>query len=344
LFSGNNTKGLKDTIIGATKGLADIFENEVNNYAKKKKGIEEFKSSLSKFISDTNGGKPIIFIIDELDRCRPNYSVAILEQIKHFFSVRNIVFVLSIDKIQLGNAVRGVYGSDKIDADEYLRRFIDVEYSIPKPADDLFYNYLYEKLGYDSFLNSEERIKLGDFKLDKERFLRICKVLFNGNDISLRQQERIFVLARLSLRSFKVNNYLVPQVYLFLNFIKIVKNEFYNNLKSKKLSLDGLQREFLKIVQSNIDLHNRTELMFLEAYLLMFYQNYKSPPNSRLRLYETGKNFEDRKLLFHSILGENSDKEFLNVISNIETRDSNISDISLEHFLMKIDLLEQVSI
>ena len=90
----------------------------------------------------TKGDKPIIFIIDELDRCRPSYAVELLEQVKHFFSVSGIVFVLSIDKVQLGHAVRGVYGNDRINADEYLRRFIDIEYSIPVPDKNYFEIFL----------------------------------------------------------------------------------------------------------------------------------------------------------------------------------------------------------
>ncbi|WP_431137922.1 P-loop NTPase fold protein, partial [Psychroserpens mesophilus] len=83
---------VREAIVGVTKGLTDVFENEVDEYQKKKKSISEFRQSLSEFIASTNKGKPLIFIVDELDRCRPNYAVSILEQIKHFFSVSNIVF------------------------------------------------------------------------------------------------------------------------------------------------------------------------------------------------------------------------------------------------------------
>ena len=94
----------------------------------RKKNIISFKNSLANFIEKSTEDKPVVFIIDELDRCRPNYAVEVLEQIKHLFSVPKIVFVLSIDKEQLGHAVRGVYGSEKLNADEYLRRFIDILY------------------------------------------------------------------------------------------------------------------------------------------------------------------------------------------------------------------------
>src|SRR5690606_16785492 len=146
-----DTTGIKEIVVGVTEGLTDVFENEVNEYEKKKKSIHDFRQSLKEFIANTNEGKPLIFIIDELDRCRPNYAVSILEQIKHFFSVPNIVFVLSIDKVQLGNAIKGVYGSADLDAEEYLRRFIDLEYSIPEPEANIYYTYLYDYFRFDDF-------------------------------------------------------------------------------------------------------------------------------------------------------------------------------------------------
>ncbi|WP_373399515.1 P-loop NTPase fold protein [Algoriphagus halophilus] len=142
---------LLETITDTSKSFLEIFENDINEYSKRKESISEFKKSLSEYVANESNGKPLIFIIDELDRCRPNYAVLLLEQIKHFFSVPNIVFVLSIDKSQLGNAVCGVYGSENIDSNEYLRRFIDIEYLIPEPDSDKFIAYLYEYFDFDFF-------------------------------------------------------------------------------------------------------------------------------------------------------------------------------------------------
>lgn len=339
-----DTKNLKEAIVSATNGLTDIFENEVNNYEDKKLGIEEFRLSLSTFIANSNEGKPIIFIIDELDRCRPNYAVAILEQIKHFFSVPNIVFVLSIDKIQLGNAIRGVYGSDKIDANEYLRRFIDLEYSIPEPSDDLFYIYYYEKLKFDEFFKSPERNKYNELAYDKDNFLRMCKTLFNKSNVSLRQQERILILSRLSLRAFDNNSYVFPSVYLFLNYIKVLYNEFYLDLKSGKIELTELQEKFKVIIKNNIDEENTREIMYLEAYLLMFYYNHKTPSYQRTRLYEKVEGSEDKKLIIQSIFGAKSEKEFLATILNIERTNYNATNMTIMNFINRIDLLETVKL
>ena len=76
---------------------------------------------------------------------------------KHFFSVPGIVFVLSIDKNHLASSVRGYYGSENINTDEYLRRFIDLEYSIPLPSNKTFCKYLYEYYAFNDFFSSNER-------------------------------------------------------------------------------------------------------------------------------------------------------------------------------------------
>lgn len=112
---------VQEFINQTSSSVADGLQEQIEIYTSKKKSIVEFKESLEKFVSQTTENKPVVFIIDELDRCRPNYAVELLEQLKHLFSVPGIVFVLSIDKIQLGNAVRGVYGSDLINSNEYLR-------------------------------------------------------------------------------------------------------------------------------------------------------------------------------------------------------------------------------
>ena len=336
-----DTKGVKDAIAGVTKGLSDVFENEVNEYAKKKKSITDFNDSLSEFIANTYEGKPLIFIVDELDRCRPNYAVSILEQIKHFFSVPNVVFVLSIDKVQLGNAIRGVCGSDSIDSEEYLRRFIDLEYSIPEPDADVFYKYLFEYYEFNEFFNSSERQKYRELQKDSEYFLIIAKLLFTNGNISLRQQEKIFGLARVALRSFNPNDYVVPHIFLFLAFIKITDNEFYTNLKNKELTLLEVQEKYLKTVISNKNDETEHELMWLEVYLVNFYHNYLESRYYQKKLYEYDSELSSNKLLIDSIINKDKNLSFLNILENIH-RGRNEGDLDLGYFLNRIELLKNL--
>lgn len=338
-----DTKGIKEVIESITKGVTDIFENEVNEYAEKKKGIATFRKSLSKFIEDTNEGKPLIFIVDELDRCRPDYAVAILEQIKHFFSVPNIVFVLSIDKEQLGNAVRGVYGSELIDAEEYLRRFIDVEYSIPEPDGEKYCNYLYNYFGFDEFFKSDFRRKHSELNYDSTEFIKISKILFKNSTISLRKQEKIFAHARLVLRSFPENNYVIPSLFLLLIYIKIINNTLYYKIRLKELSIKGLQEEFFNIIKFNNSDEDKRDVVFLEAYLIHYYNNYKSTYYDKNKLYDKESLNEKNKLLITSLTDKSPEhREFLGILENISGR-RNGGDLDIGYLLKKIDLTETIT-
>ena len=65
----------------------------------------------------------LVIVIDELDRCRPDYALSLLEIIKHFFNVNGVHFVLGVNLKELQNSVRARYGNG-VDAEKYLQKFI----------------------------------------------------------------------------------------------------------------------------------------------------------------------------------------------------------------------------
>ena len=72
-----DTDLIDDAIENVTKAATEILEEEIKEYSDKKKTITEFRNELEKFVKKTEGSKPLIFFIDELDRCRPNYAVEV---------------------------------------------------------------------------------------------------------------------------------------------------------------------------------------------------------------------------------------------------------------------------
>src|SRR6185437_6425840 len=98
-------------------------------------GLAEELASLP---DDANGGgetqKPLVFVIDELDRCRPPFALELLEKIKHFFSVPRVVFVLVSSLSQLEAAARFAYGD--IDALTYLEKFFHLRLLFPAGRPD----------------------------------------------------------------------------------------------------------------------------------------------------------------------------------------------------------------
>ena len=115
--------------------ITSEISNQINAYSQQKTSFDDFKKALVEYVADVDEEEklPVIFIIDELDRCNPHFAVKVLERVKHLFDIPNIVFVLPISKKQFEYSIQGYYGSDKIDATNYLRRFIDLECELPIP-------------------------------------------------------------------------------------------------------------------------------------------------------------------------------------------------------------------
>ena len=106
------------------------------NYTQQVESIKHIRDSLCELAESMknklNVNLPVVVLVDELDRCRPNYAIEMLEVIKHFFNTPNIVFVVASDTQQLCESIKNVYGSN-FDSYSYLKRFFDRRTILPKP-------------------------------------------------------------------------------------------------------------------------------------------------------------------------------------------------------------------
>ena len=133
--------------------LASYAQARMDNYVESKRSLQAFRASLERLASDlaaTNAGRPVVVIIDELDRCRPSYAVELLETAKHFFTVDHVVFALAVNRTQLAHAVRAVYGGE-FDAFGYLRRFFDIDFQLPEAKRGPFVEAVINGTGIDDY-------------------------------------------------------------------------------------------------------------------------------------------------------------------------------------------------
>lgn len=117
--------------------IQESIEAKIENHEADKSTLQSFKQELARLANELD--KPLVFIIDELDRCRPDFAIRLIERIKHFFDLPKIVFVLVMDKTQFSNIVCHNYGYDKKIGEEYLDKFID--FTIKFPQLDAINNY-----------------------------------------------------------------------------------------------------------------------------------------------------------------------------------------------------------
>jgi KAP family P-loop domain len=119
------------TTIESGEGLLELARERKTQADEFKESLLHTKNILCKDLNAENS--KLVFIIDELDRCRPDFAIKMLERIKHFFAVPGVVFVLALDNDNLNSAVQSVYGPT-VNGERYLRKFFDMEFYLPRPS------------------------------------------------------------------------------------------------------------------------------------------------------------------------------------------------------------------
>ncbi|MFN4266365.1 MAG: P-loop NTPase fold protein [Aquabacterium sp.] len=105
-----------------------IIGEQITALQSARASISSLKSKLAKLAKDDG---PIVILIDELDRCKPDFAVRTLERIKHFFDVPGLIFVLFINRKAMVSAINGVYGLGEQLSEGYLTKFIHLSVSLP---------------------------------------------------------------------------------------------------------------------------------------------------------------------------------------------------------------------
>jgi hypothetical protein len=204
-----------------------IAEDQLKAYEDGKSSINGFRNELAKFagsLIEGGSGPPLVVIVDELDRCRPDYAIRTLEVIKHLFNVTGIFFVVATDTRQLANAVRHTYGLDTA-AGDYLRRFFDVTMMLPDANGRKFVEFQLRRFGIADFLSGRSQSEFGyDISQIEASFYN----LFQSTSCTLRDQEKCFGLLSLAMRSTPDNGYLHPLLLCSLIILRLKDVELYH--------------------------------------------------------------------------------------------------------------------
>ena len=235
---------------GALEDLSqNISEDAIEKYSETKASIENFKESLKALAKDIGQAepsqpKPVIIFVDELDRCRPTYAVQLLERIKHIFTVEGIIFVLSIDRKQLGGSLRCLYGNNT-DTESYLKRIIDLDFALPIPTKR---NFLFACL---------EKTQVVELLRDRQIDARIIAASILNTiefwDFSLREVEHYCVVFNTILKTQRNIGNIPFQYLIFILGAKIRDKELYERYMSDQdASKAIIQRLKEKVNDDNI--------------------------------------------------------------------------------------------
>lgn len=167
---------LTDMISG--KGICELWEKiEKQDVLNSIDDTINIKSEIKEFLENCIKGKAdrMVIFIDELDRCKPDFAVKMLERIKHYFTCEKVTFVISVNSSELIHTIKSFYG-DEFDACRYLDRFIDFRVELP----DISIEEYVSMMNFDiNMVQNEVAIELAKlFKMtirETEKYFRSIK-------------------------------------------------------------------------------------------------------------------------------------------------------------------------
>jgi len=105
-----------------TKKEKNTSSEVIDNIDSYNKALEDVKKVLQKT------KKKIVFMVDELDRCEPDYALTILNRLHNLFDFPNCIVIVALNKTILAKVLTQKYGNSNM---QYFEKFFDLNFSLP---------------------------------------------------------------------------------------------------------------------------------------------------------------------------------------------------------------------
>ncbi|WEE75962.1 KAP family NTPase [Comamonas testosteroni] len=184
-------EGLEDSLQDAADQAIDASVRALlKDHEEAQKNLQALQTTLESIAKEA----PIVIFIDELDRCRPDFAVQMLEVIKHTFNVEGLQFVLVTNTRQLKAAINHRYGH-QVNAQRYLDKFLKFSFKLPDfvvghrgHEDD---RLLVAVEHFSQLLRKSESLKDTDLAAQKDGVYGFSMSLVQQNNLSLREVETL---------------------------------------------------------------------------------------------------------------------------------------------------------
>ncbi|QFU75352.1 hypothetical protein EY643_06630 [Halioglobus maricola] len=211
-----------------------LIASKIAGAQQEKEERAAFRAALSELAGSGNDGSKLVFVIDELDRCRPAFALEIIECVKHFFAVPGVSFVLVMNRTQVEESVRCTYGQG-IDAHTYLQKFVNLWTALPSKGNGVLSGaqlYMRNCLGRMGF-----EVQTQEQNVVVEQFDQ----LIGHYRMTLREIEK--ALTNFAIVSNAINSRMYSHYYIltvFLAVLKVVRPGVYADLAKELLDYKSL--------------------------------------------------------------------------------------------------------
>lgn len=172
--------------------LEQQFESILKKAGSEKEQVDGARELLQLVQDD---GKELIVIIDELDRCRPDFALKSIEIIKHLFTHSNVKFLLVMNKRSLACSVKHIYGLEDENAQRYLNKYTKLALSVPMVPAKTNGEYCCVFRYFKYLLKERSVVLIGDS--DSDVVGEFAQFVFRVKQIELREVEKLMSLIKI---------------------------------------------------------------------------------------------------------------------------------------------------
>ncbi len=170
--------------------------------------LDKFTNEFNEIIKIISKKTPIVIYIDDLDRCFPEKTIKILESIKNFLDIKNIIFIIAVDPVVIEQAIYHKYKKE-IDIDkeflrldsfygkDYFEKIIQIPFSLPSLSEENIDNLL-RKL-YNNEVNKYSELIRTSFPKNPRKIKRLIQIFSLHKGIILEDNQELSELLILKL-------------------------------------------------------------------------------------------------------------------------------------------------
>jgi len=130
-----------------SKKFLDLELREIEGFFRRSHDVANTMSNqLETIVEESMGGKKLIVIIDDLDRCDVENTLMVLSMMKLFLDIKNTIFIAAVDFNRLQHAWQIKYGglNPEESGRDYLEKIFQVRIGIPIPENSQIREYVQE--------------------------------------------------------------------------------------------------------------------------------------------------------------------------------------------------------
>lgn len=202
-----------------SKLAGDLIAGQMAAEQVRKKELPEQLHALHDALTAEVQTKRVVIIIDELDRCHPEYAIALLEAMKLVFDHPGFVFCLMINAEYLEKLAAHRFGTFT-EGEKYLDKFVDLRLKLPTTEKALraATRYLAEQLPLEIPFGETAEFSL-------EKCAEVASDLAVSCEFSMRQIKRVLLRVELAFRCYR-NIPLDGPLVIFLAFKEASGRDF----------------------------------------------------------------------------------------------------------------------